>query len=205
MPLRYSGVYPVELSRLRSRGDCRRQSFRSLAAYCSPSAHPRNYCCSAFALSGQKFIRMRAARSAATASHPWRKVATVVIHRKYPIRLIRLILPTGADCGSSVCRLYFLGNAVPHAGEKTSSFSPLTPLSGLSRATPEPLGLSRRIIAGCVHGATAGGTLSVHSRLIARPPLILATVVARLLLLAGKSIFACGLRARTLAVLAPVA
>ena len=80
-----------KLSRLRSRGDCLWQSFRSLAAYCSPSAHPRNFCCSAFALSGQKFIRMRAARSAATASHPWRKVATVVIHRKYPIRLIRLI------------------------------------------------------------------------------------------------------------------
>ena len=91
VPHRSHWVYPVELSRLRSRGDCRRHSFRSLAAYCSPSAHPRNFCCSAFALSGQKFIRMRAARSAATASHPWRKVATVVIHRKYPIRLIRLI------------------------------------------------------------------------------------------------------------------
>ena len=78
----------------------------SLAAYCSVSAHPRNCCCSAFALSGQKFIRMRPARSAATASHPWRRVTTVVIHRKYPIRLIpgwRHILLTGAVCGSSVC------------------------------------------------------------------------------------------------------
>ena len=35
-----------------------------------------------------------------------------------------------------------------------------------------------------------------RSRLIARSPLILATVVARLLLLAGKSLFACDLRAR---------
>ena len=59
----------------------------------------------------------------------------------------RHVLITGAVCGSSVCRLYFLGNAVPHTGEKTSSFSPLTPLSGLSRATPMLLGLSRRIIA----------------------------------------------------------
>ena len=30
---------------------------------CSPSAYPRNFCCSAFALTGQKFVRMRAARS----------------------------------------------------------------------------------------------------------------------------------------------
>ena len=36
----------------------------------------------------------------------------------------------------------------------------------------------------------------IHSRLIARPPLILATIVARLLLLTGKSLFAYGLRAR---------
>ena len=36
----------------------------------------------------------------------------------------------------------------------------------------------------------------------ARPPLTLATFVARLLLLPGKSLFACGLRARTLTVLA---
>ena len=81
-------------------------------------------------------------------------------HAPHHIRLIRLILPTGAVCGSSVCRLYFLGNAVPHTGEKTSSFSPLTPLSGLSRATPMFLGLSRRIIAPALRGATACGVLS---------------------------------------------
>ena len=31
------------------RGECRRHSFRSLAAYCSSSAHPRNICCVGFA------------------------------------------------------------------------------------------------------------------------------------------------------------
>ena len=41
VPLQGHWVYPVKLSRLRSRGDCLWQSFRSLAAYCSPSAHPR--------------------------------------------------------------------------------------------------------------------------------------------------------------------
>ena len=78
VPLRRHWVYPVKLLRLRSRGDQPRggRSFRSLAAYCSPSAHPRNFCCSAFALNGQKYIRMRAARSAATASHPCVEVAT---------------------------------------------------------------------------------------------------------------------------------
>ena len=69
-PSGFSATVSTKLLRLRSRGDCLWQSFRSLAAYCSPSAHPRNFCCSAFALNGQKYIRMRAARSAATASHP---------------------------------------------------------------------------------------------------------------------------------------
>ena len=46
--------------------------------------------------------------------------------------------------------------------------------------------------------------LSTAQAALARPPLILATFVARLLLLPGKSLFACGLRARTLTVLAPV-
>ena len=41
VPLQGHWVYPVKLLRLRSRGDCLWQSFRSLAAYCSPSAHPR--------------------------------------------------------------------------------------------------------------------------------------------------------------------
>ena len=75
-PSGFSATVSTELLRLRSRGDCLWQSFRSLAAYCSPSAHPRNFCCSAFALNGQKYIRMRAARSAATASHPCVEVAT---------------------------------------------------------------------------------------------------------------------------------
>ena len=58
----------------------------------------------------------------------------------------------------------------------------------------------------CAPGASAVGTLSGRSRLIARPPLILATFVASALLACkcSQSSFACGLRARTLAVLAPV-
>jgi len=47
-------------------------------------------------------------------------------------------------------------------------------------------------------GASAVGTLSGRSRLIARPPLILATFVASALLawFCSQSTFACGLRAR---------
>ena len=78
-PSGFSATVSTKLLRLRSRGDCFWQSFRSLAAYCSPSAHPRNFCCSAFALNGQKYIRMRAARSAATASHPCVEYTTVDI------------------------------------------------------------------------------------------------------------------------------
>ena len=50
----------------------------------------------------------------------------------------------------------------------------------------------------CAPGASAVGTLSGRSRLIARPPLILATFVASALLawLCSQSTFACGLRAR---------
>jgi len=62
----------IKLLRLRSRGECRRHSFRSLAAYCSSSAHPRDICRIGFARMEMlaKYIRMRTARSAATASHP---------------------------------------------------------------------------------------------------------------------------------------
>ena len=62
----------IKLLRLRSRGECLWHSFRSLAAYCSSSAHPRNICCVGFARMEMlaKYIRMRTARSAATASHP---------------------------------------------------------------------------------------------------------------------------------------
>jgi len=50
----------------------------------------------------------------------------------------------------------------------------------------------------CAPGASAFGTLSGRSRLIARPPLILATFVASALLAwkCSQSSFACGLRAR---------
>ena len=50
----------------------------------------------------------------------------------------------------------------------------------------------------CAPGASAVGTLSGRSRLIARPPLILATFVASALLAwkCSQSTFACGLRAR---------
>jgi len=50
----------------------------------------------------------------------------------------------------------------------------------------------------CAPGASAFGTLSGRSRLIARPPLILATFVASALLAwkCSQSTFACGLRAR---------
>ena len=62
----------IKLLRLRSRGECLWHSFRSLAAYCSSSAHPRDICRIGFArmVLLAKFIRMRTARSAATASHP---------------------------------------------------------------------------------------------------------------------------------------
>ena len=55
----------IKLLRLRSRGECLWHSFRSLAAYCSSSAHPRNICCVGFARMAllAKFIRMRTARS----------------------------------------------------------------------------------------------------------------------------------------------
>ena len=68
----------IKLLRLRSRGECLWHSFRSLAAYCSSSAHPRNFCCVGFARMAllAKFIRMRTARSAATASHPCVEHAT---------------------------------------------------------------------------------------------------------------------------------
>ena len=47
------------------RGESLWHSFRSLAAYCSSSAHPRNICCVGFARMAllAKFIRMRTARS----------------------------------------------------------------------------------------------------------------------------------------------
>ena len=62
----------IKLLRLRSRGECLWHSFRSLAAYCSSSAHPRDICRIGFArmVLLAKYIRMRTARSAATASHP---------------------------------------------------------------------------------------------------------------------------------------
>ena len=68
----------IKLLRLRSRGECLWHSFRSLAAYCSSSAHPRNICCVGFARMAllAKYIRMRTARSAATASHPCVEHAT---------------------------------------------------------------------------------------------------------------------------------
>ena len=55
----------IKLLRLRSRGECLWHSFRSLAAYCSSSAHPRNICCVGFARMEMlaKYIRMRTARS----------------------------------------------------------------------------------------------------------------------------------------------
>ncbi|MBE6358862.1 MAG: hypothetical protein E7057_06405, partial [Lentisphaerae bacterium] len=54
------------------REQCLWHSFRSLAAYCSSSAHPRDICRIGFARMEMlaKYIRMRTARSAATASHP---------------------------------------------------------------------------------------------------------------------------------------
>ena len=36
---------------------------RCAVGLCSPTVHPRNFCCSAFALNAQKFIHIRAARS----------------------------------------------------------------------------------------------------------------------------------------------
>jgi len=76
----------IKLLRLRSRGECLWHSFRSLAAYCSSSAHPRNICCVGFARMEMlaKFIRMRTARSAATASHPCVEHATEGIKKKKP-------------------------------------------------------------------------------------------------------------------------
>jgi len=73
----------IKLLRLRSRGECLWHSFRSLAAYCSSSAHPRNFCCVGFArmVLLAKFIRMRTARSAATASHPSVEHATEGINQ----------------------------------------------------------------------------------------------------------------------------
>ena len=76
----------IKLLRLRSRGECLWHSFRSLAAYCSSSAHPRNICCVGFArmVLLAKFIRMRTARSAATASHPCVERPTEGIKKKNP-------------------------------------------------------------------------------------------------------------------------
>ena len=73
----------IKLLRLRSRGECLWHSFRSLAAYCSSSAHPRNICCVGFARMEMlaKYIRMRTARSAATASHPCVEHATEGINQ----------------------------------------------------------------------------------------------------------------------------
>ena len=73
----------IKLLRLRSRGECLWHSFRSLAAYCSSSAHPRNFCCVGFARMEMlaKYIRMRTARSAATGSHPCVEHATEGINQ----------------------------------------------------------------------------------------------------------------------------
>ncbi|MBE6358607.1 MAG: hypothetical protein E7057_05095 [Lentisphaerae bacterium] len=79
----------AKLSFLRKKaewGECLWHSFRSLAAYCSSSAHPRNICCVGFARMEMlaKYIRMRTARSAATASHPCVEHATEGIKKKNP-------------------------------------------------------------------------------------------------------------------------
>ena len=92
----------IKLLRLRSRGECLWHSFRSLAAYCSSSAHPRNICCIGFARMEMlaKYIRMRTARSAATASHPCVEHATEGIKKKNPAD----VTPLSFLCLLSFCK-----------------------------------------------------------------------------------------------------
>ena len=112
-------------------------------------------------------------------------------HHKPNKRQLFFVQPASilsVDCICTVC-------CAAHRGENLRLFSP----DPSFRAFPlllKAIGIRPLDYSACVHGATTEGSLSVHSRLIARPPLILATFVARLLLLTGKSIFACGLRAR---------
>jgi len=126
--------------RLRSRGECLWHSFRSLAAYCSSSAHPRNICCVGFARMAMlaKFIRMRTARSAATASHPCVEHATEGINQyreqslNFFVSSVLIMelcflcqrinvsgagVPTGAGCGGVNHQLRSVrGWFLPHAG-----------------------------------------------------------------------------------------
>ena len=114
-------------------------------------------------------------------------------HHKPNKRQLFFVQPASilnVDCICTVC-------CAAHRGENLRLFSP----DPSFRAFPlllKAIGICPQNYSACVHGATSrlAAGLSVHSRLIARPPLILATIVARLLLLTGKSIFACGLRAR---------
>ena len=62
------------------------RSFHGVTGFCSSSAHPRNFCCIGFARMEMlaKYIRMRTARSAATASHPCVEHATEGTKKKNP-------------------------------------------------------------------------------------------------------------------------
>ena len=93
----------IKLLRLRSRGECLWHSFRSLAAYCSSSAHPRNICCVGFARMEMlaKFIRMRTARSAATASHPCVEHATEGINQYWEQSFSKKINRSSRDSGAA--------------------------------------------------------------------------------------------------------
>ena len=99
----------IKLLRLRSRGECRRHSFRSLAAYCSSSAHPRDICRIGFArmVLLAKFIRMRTARSAATASHPCVEHATEGINQYREQSLSKKINRSSRDIGAARQFIFF--------------------------------------------------------------------------------------------------
>jgi len=132
-----------------------------------------------------KYIRMRTARSAATASHPCVEHATEGINQ-YQEQSLSKKNKSIKPRHRSGATVHFLCQAFFFAKE-----------SGLPVTVAGHWVLPLSYCA-CAPGASAFGTLSGRSRLIARPPLILATFVASALLAwkCSQSSFACGLRAR---------
>ena len=148
----------IKLLRLRSRGECLWHSFRSLAAYCSSSAHPRNICCVGFARMEMlaKYIRMRTARSAATASHPCVEHATEGINQYREQSFSKKINRSSRDSGAARQSAFFaklsFSRKKAEWGDRQTGFA--------GRQTAAPYGLPGRSF----HGVTGFCSSSAHPR-----------------------------------------